>query len=72
VLAGAGYACALLYFALWALAWCVPHHYSISACVGALTLAVAWAAWYDLRVLRSVSTGKPYANVIRTRTSMLG
>jgi hypothetical protein len=72
VLAGAGYACALLYFALWALAWCVPDHYSISVFVGALTLAVAWAAWHDVRALRSVSTDKPYANVVRTRTSMFG
>jgi hypothetical protein len=72
VLAGLGYACALLYFTLWALAWCVPNHYSIAACAGGLTLAVAWAAWFDVRSLRHVCTGKPYESVIHTRTSMLG
>jgi hypothetical protein len=72
VLAGAGYACALLYFTLWALAWCVPQHYGIAAAVALLTLAVAWAGWHDVRGLRESPAGKPYANVIRTRTSMFG
>jgi hypothetical protein len=72
LLAGAGYACALLYFTLWALAWCVPQHYSIAASVGLLTLAVTWGAWHDVRGLRGSTPGKPYANVIRTRTSMFG
>lgn len=72
VLAGAGYACALLYFTLWTLAWCVPNHYSIAVATGSLTLAVAWAGWHDVRSLRNASTGKPYERVIRTRTSMFG
>ncbi len=72
VLAGAGYACVLLYFALWALAWYVPQHDSIAAAVALLTLAVAWAGWHEVRSLRNVCTGKPYESLIRTRTSMFG